>query len=285
MALAVPLVALIGASPANAAKYTKFAQCPAEEPGVKLCIYAEILGGETAIGSTKVPIENKIISQGGAVPTGEPGLYYVLPAKNGESLSKTEQNVPGGLLDIVNCKEIKGEGIFEKIERASCEAFFENKVTGVTATTELVANEKDPVFLDEPNLLGEEGTALQEPVRVHLKNPLLGESCYIGSEASPILLHLTTGTTSPPSPNKPISGKTGYFEEPEEAVLELRENSLVDNSFSVPTAEGCGGFFSFLIDPLVDAKLGLPSAAGNNTAILNGNQFTAPAKKVKEAGE
>jgi hypothetical protein len=282
MALAVPLAALGGASSAMASNpYEKyFSQCPATEPGVELCIQGEVTSGKFVIGSTEVPITTKIIQQGGAVPTGEPHAYYLVPAKNGESLSKSEQNVPGGLLDIINCKEIKGEGFFEKIERGACEAVFENKTTGVTATTELVANEHNPAILNLEHLLGESGTALTLPVRVHLKNPLLGGSCYIGSESKPIELHLTTGTTSPPGPNKPIKGKTGELNEEEGEVAVLNNNSLVDNSFSVPTAEGCGEFFSFLIDPLVDAKLGLESKAGNNTAVLNGTQRIADAEEV-----
>jgi hypothetical protein len=283
MACAVPLAALGAASPAMAKPYEKFAQCPATAPGVKLCVYAEITSGEVAIGKTAVPITNKLIQQGGAVPDGSEGAYFLIPAKNGESLSKTEENVPGGLLDFVNCKEITGEGIFEKIERGSCEAIFENKsTTGVTATTELVATEHNPAILNFSSLLGEKGTALTLPIRVHLKNPLLGGSCYIGSESSPIQLHLTTGTTSPPGPNKPITGKAGLLNEEEGEVIVLEENSLVDNSFSVPKAEGCGEFFSFLIDPIVDAKLGLESKGGNNTAILNGIQRLANAKEVAE---
>ncbi len=281
MALAAPLAALSGASSAMANPYEKyFSQCPATEPGVELCIYGEVTGGKVSIGKTEVPITNTIIQQGGAIPTGAPHSYFLVPAKNGESLSKAEQNVPGGLLDIINCKEIKGEGFFEKIERGSCEAIFENKTTGVTATTEPVANEHNPAILNLENLLGESGTALTLPVRVHLKNPLLGKSCYIGSESHPIELHLTTGATSPPLPNTSISGKTGELGEEEGEVLLLTNNSLVDNSFSVPTAEGCGEFFSFLIDPLVNAKLGLESKAGNNTAILNGTQRLADAEEV-----
>jgi hypothetical protein len=282
LAMMASLAVLGVASPAMASNpYEKyFSQCPATEPGVELCINGEITSGETAIGSTKVPIVNKITQQGGAVSTGEFGVYYLLPAKNGESLSKTEENVPGGLLDIINCKEIKGEGIFEKIERGSCELIFENKTTGVTATTELVANEHNPAILNFNDLLGEKGTALTLPVRVHLKNPLLGNSCYIGSESNPIELHLTTGTTSPPKGTEPIKGKAGKFREEEGEVSVLLENSLVENDFSVPKAEGCGEFFSFLIDPLVDAKLGLESPAGKNVVKLEGAQRLASAEQV-----
>ena len=96
------------------------------------------------------------------------------------------------------------------------------------------------------------------------------------------MLNLTTGTTSPPAPNKPISGNPGKINI-EEGLLTDEGNSLVNNSFAAPAAEGCGGIFSFLIDPLVNGKLGLPSAAGNNTAILNGKLQQAGPKTVKES--
>jgi hypothetical protein len=290
VALVASAATLAIASPALAGPkgiFARFAQCPTNVPGVTLCSYAETTGGEVAIGKTSVPIEKTIILQGGAIGTGVNNEYFLIPAKNGESLSKAEQNVPGGLADIVNCKEIKGEGLWEKIERGSCEAIFENKVTGVTATTELVANEHNPAILDTISLLFEEETALVLPIRVHLKNPLLGENCYIGSEASPIELRLTTGATSPPGPNKSIHGKFGEGSEETEGsgpgVAVVKNNTLVDNSFSVPVAEGCGGFFSFLIDPLVDLKLGLESKGGNNTAILNGTLRTTTAGAVVES--
>jgi hypothetical protein len=306
LAVIAPVASLATASSAMAAPkgiFSIFSNCPLASfkalgipPGSALCTFNTTSGGELAIGATKVPINSGVNAgktltlEGGAIPTGNPENeveYFALPGANGESLSKTELNVPGGLADIVNCEEIKGNGWWEVLERAACKAFFENKVTGVTAVTEVVANTTNPVILNEFALNVEKGTALTLPVRVHLKNPLLGNSCYIGSEASPIQLHLTTGATSPKSPNKSIHGKRGKLETEEEgelSALRISNNSLVDNSFSVPKAEGCGEFFSFLIDPIVDLKLKLPSEDGNNTAELNGTLNTATAEAV-EASE
>jgi hypothetical protein len=265
--------------------FKKYNDCPTEIPGLALCQFAQTTSGEFAIGTTKVPINQTITLQGGAIHTGGPNFneYFLLPAKDGNSLSKTELNVPGGLTGLVNCEEIKGSGFFEVIERAACKAIFENKTTGVTATTELVANATNPPILNLAALAEEKGTALTLPVRVHLKNPLLGEACYIGSEAHPIQLHLTTGTTAPPLPNKPIKGKLGTPETEVEKEFEstkIKENSLVDNAFSVPVSEGCGGFFSFLVGPIINSKIGLPSAAGHNTAILSGTLNTAETEAV-----
>jgi hypothetical protein len=285
---AVAVAAMAMASPALAEPkgiFKVFKDCPTEIPGNAICSFAQTTSGEFVIGSTKVPINQTITLQGGGVHTGgpNPNEYFLLPAKDGNSLSKTELNVPGGLLNIVNCTEIKGSGFFETLIRNTCKAIFENKTTGVTATTELVASATNPAILNLAGLFTGEETALTLPVRVHLKNPLLGESCFIGSEAHAIQLHLTTGTTAPPLPNKPIKGNPGKFSEEVEkefGVTVVKENSLVDNSYSVPVAEGCGGFFSFLIDPIVNSKLGLPSAAGHNTAILNGTLKSAENEAV-----
>jgi hypothetical protein len=265
--------------------FKKYNDCPTEVPGNAICTFGVTTSGEFSIGSTKVPINKAITLQGGGIHTGGTNFneYFLLPARDGNSLSKTELNVPGGLLNIVNCEEIKGSGFFEVIERASCKAIFENKTTGVTATTELVASATNPAILNLAALIEESGTAITLPVRVHLKNPLLGESCYIGSEAHPIQLHLTDGTTAPPPPNKPIKGKLGNPTSEVEKGFEsvrITENSLVDNSFSAPASEGCGGFFSFLIGPIVNSKIGLPSPAGKNTAILSGELNTAEEEAV-----
>lgn len=285
VAVMVPVGALAVAAPALATPkgpYAVFAQCPTKEPGVELCSYAQTTSGEFKFGSTTVPINKTLTLQGGAIADpAESNIFFLTPASNGESLSKTELNVPGGLLDFINCEEIKGNGFFEWAAREACKAIFENKTTGVSAEAELVANEKNLAYVDLFNLTGAHGTALQLPIRIHLKNPFLGNSCYIGSASSPVELELTTGTTSPPKPNEPISGKVGTFSEEAEVLVDSN-NSLVDNSFSVPVAEGCGEFLfvTGFLDGIVDGKLGLPLASGHNAAVLNGTLRIATAEAV-----
>ncbi len=286
--IAVLAVTLASASSALAEPkgiFNVFKDCPVEASGNALCTYAETTSGEFTIGTSKVPINKTLVLQTGAVSTGgaNPNEYFLTPAKDGNTLSKTALNVPGGLAGLINCEEIKGSGLLEVLERGTCKTAFENGVTGVTATTELVANKSNPIVLNLATLFLEEGTALTLPLRVHLKNPLLGESCYIGSEASPIELHLTTGATSPPPPNTSIHGKVGTVLEEEEKGVSLvvdTENTLVDNAFSAPAAEGCGGLAAILLDPIIDVKIGLPSASGHNTAILNGTLRTATEESV-----
>jgi hypothetical protein len=296
MALTIPVASLGTASSALASPqgaFAVFADCPTSTieilepaPGEPLCQYGQITGGEVVLGAVKVPIEKTITLQGGAVLTDIPGNeteYFLIPAVGGPSISETELNVPGGLLGLVNCGEIKGRGIAERIKRGTCRAIFENRFTRVTASIESVANAEDPALYNERAANTGEGPANTLPVRVHLRSPLLGSSCYIGSESSPILLHLTTGATSPLPPNTSISGDRGKFVTTEEdgwLTLALTGTSLVDNTFSVPAAEGCGGSFSSIVDPLIDLKLKLPSADGNNTVILDGTFATATAQAV-----
>lgn len=287
IAVFAPLGMLAGASPALAAEhhpkgdFAPFADCPLSNPATNLCLFAQTESGEFVIGKTIVPIAKTITLQGGVHENEATELQEFIGAEDGNTLSKTPQKVPGGLLGLIKCNEIKGEGFLEKAARKSCEAIFENGLTGVNATAELAAP-ASAIGISIPNLLNGERVALSLPVKVHLENPLLGSSCYVGSNAHPVVIELTTGTTSPPPPNKPISGKVGTIEFKDEFNLAIvRNNSLVNNSFAAPKSEGCGGFFSFLIGPLVDSKLGLPSAAGHNTAILNGTLQDANAAAVK----
>ncbi len=273
--------ALSVASPALATpkgEFAVFADCPVTTAAA--CIHANTESGQFTVGKKTVPIEKTITLQGGLNETPTGGFVFVA-AKDGNTLTKVPQKVPGGLSGLVNCTEIKGSGLLEKAERASCEAIFENGLTGVTATTELAAPASS-IQISLENLLTGTGTALQLPVKVHLENPLLGSSCYIGSNSSPIVIPLTTGTTSPPPPNKPIKGNPGELTFNEEGtILTVLKNSLVNNSFAAPATNGCGGLFEFLIGPIINSQLGVPSTAGHNTAILNGTLKQAGSADVK----
>jgi hypothetical protein len=270
--LSVPSSAL--AAPKG--EFAVFADCPLSNAELSACIVAKTESGEIRIGKQTVPIVNTQTLQGGFIEQ-ESGALIFVGAADGNTLSKTPQKVPGGLLGLVKCNEIKNP-----VERTVCELIFENKLTGVNATTELAAPASS-IGLNEGFLLFEFGTALSLPVKVKLENPLLGNECYIGSNSNPITLNLTTGTTNPPAPNKPIKGKAGKLESnPEGNILTIKNNSLVNNSFAAPGANGCGGIFSFLIDPIINARIGLPSAAGHNTAILNNTLKQAGAEVVRE---
>src|SRR5580704_6014185 len=178
--LIMPLAALVLAAPASAEPkgiFKIFNQCTVENKEVTRCLYDKTTSGELSIGTNKVPFTNPLVLQGGLVSTGNhenPSEYYLLAAKNNETLSKTELAVPGGLTGFLGCEEIKGEGLYEKLLREQCRTIYEQKMTGVTAVLELVASAKHLATFNETALSSQKGTALTLLVRIHLKNSFLG---------------------------------------------------------------------------------------------------------------
>jgi hypothetical protein len=272
-------LAIVGVPAAMAFKggYAVFDQCPLGAEKVNGCINSPTESGEVKIGKQTVPIEKTQVLQGGLLKEEEEGIKRLAAAVNGETLTKTPQNVPGGLAGLVKCNEISGEGLIEKTLRATCKATLENGVTGVNAITELAAPASSVVL----NTLAEEsgtGTAVTLPVKVRLENPLLGSACYIGSNAEPLKLKLVTGATS----GGP-TGKPGTLTSKEEGGIAVISGvSLVDNTFSAPKATGCG--LLGLLDGTVDNQVGLPSPAGKNLAVLNGKVEIASSEIVEEFG-
>jgi hypothetical protein len=151
----------------------------------------------------------------------------------------------------------------------------------VNAITER-AKPASEIQINKNNLVNKEGVDLSLPVKIRLENSLLGSECYIGSSSSPVVLALTTGITSPNLPNKPIEGKSGKISFTEEfEIVNITGNSSVNNEFSAPKATGCGGFLvEYLLDPIINSKIGLASEDGKNTAILNGNIELATSEAV-----
>lgn len=267
--------------PVSAGAYTgefaKFNYCPVKTAGVVKCIVSVTNGGEIILGKKKTPIVNPVTLQGGyGKQEGEEHVQKFYEPTNGVTLSKTPEAVEGGLLGIV-----PPEGSPPLVKLLS-KYFFENKITGVNATLEL-AKPASEIRLDTYNLLNESGTALKLPVKVHLENPFLGSSCYIGSSSSPIIWNLTTGTTSPPAGHTPLTGKAGYIEvKEEEELTQINDNELVENDWSAPEANGCGGILSFLVDPVINATVGLPSAAGVNSTVLKNTIDEAAVESVTD---
>lgn len=255
-------------------EFAPFKDCPLSTPGIENCLFSEATSGEFTVGKRTVPISKTIILQAGFKFNSVTEKIEVVGAEDGNTLSKTALPVPGGLLNVV------APEFLPKFLQEIFNNFINEGITGVTATTELAAPASH-IGLSTENLLFEEGTALSLPLKIKLDNTFLGSACYVGSNAAPIVINFTTGTTSPPAPNKPIKGSAGTFEANESfTLITLNGGKLVNNSFAAPGAEGCGGFLSFLIDPAVNGALGLPAAAGHNTAILQGKLSTAAASAV-----
>jgi len=259
--------------------YASFEQCPLGDPATNLCLLTQTEGGELIVGARMVPISRTITLQGGVhvVESREKEIVYeqLIGAKDGETLSRTPQSIPGGLRGVVDA------GLLSTGLRKVFNELVGRGITGVVATIELAAP-ASAIGIDVQNLIEGEGTALRLPVKVKLSNVFLGGSCYIGSARRPVSLSLTTGKTDPEKPNRPIKGKVGKAKFMDDYNLTtVKGSSLVNNSFAAPRAEGCGGTRARLLDPAVNAELGLPAPAGHNTAILNGTLQDANAPAVK----
>jgi hypothetical protein len=247
LAVVVPIAALSAASSAfgvSALKqeFAPFSNCPVEAAAV--CTIATTTSGEFKLDLKTTKIEHPVVLQGG-LPSESFGDQPLIAPIGAETLSKAAQEVPGGLT-----------GLSESLGGP------------VTATAEL-AGPASSVIINKGNLLSQTGTAVTLPIKVKLDNEILGANCYIGSDTEPIVLHLTTGTTSPSFPNQPITGSRGTLEGAGKGkIVKIKGNSLVDNNFAVPGANGCGE--TALIDLVVDAGVGIPAPAGLNTAIMNG---------------
>lgn len=233
--------------------YEQFAGCPnpsTENAKVKTCLRSDITSGFFKMGNKKVPIEKPLVLTGGVEELGFPSPLFF----NSEGgLSKAKQKVPGGVIGLT--------GLTWLAEFLGIEALT------LYATTELAGT---PIVA---------GTAFaQLPIKVHLENStgVLGSKCYVGSNAAPIVLNLTTGTTAPPPPNTPITGKAPIITfEPEREITQAKGGTYVDNSFAAPGANGCVltlfGFIPISINGLVNTQSGLPSPAGTNETVQNFN--------------
>lgn len=237
-----------GATTTPAVGYEQFTGCP--HPGqmtIEICYRTVYTGGLLQMGNVEIPIENPITLSGGITPGGAVGFNSF------GGIAPVMQTVTGGIVGL----------------------------TGITWLPTVLGSTEQEVHA-RIELAGTPGNPLESgslPVRIHLIGAALGNTCYIGSIANPISLQLTTGTTSPPPPNSPITGMEPEFSETPNSVVDLTGGTYVDNSFAAPGVEGCTLVLPPLppveIDELIESQSGLPAAAGTNEADLDfDSEFT-----------
>jgi hypothetical protein len=266
------LAAALGAGPAAAAGtptgyYAGMGTCPlgsaamqSSSNGAVGCVVAVVNGGSFVIGShvVTIPSNSPITTTFGAVWAND-GPTVSFPDGNTADIMSTVAPTDG--------KELTAAPIDVPIPGI---ANFWPGVTSAITQIELAG----PITNFTPLAAGENYPVFKLPIKLHLENAFLGPNCYIGSSSAPIVLAPTTGTTAPPSPNKPITGDPGaitFNNDPNgfgDAIVGFSGATLVDNSFAVPGANGCGplGLFNWIVNSL----FGLPSAGGNNTVTFSG---------------
>ncbi|HEU4702330.1 MAG TPA: hypothetical protein VFS37_07590 [Conexibacter sp.] len=232
MAAVAAMAALMVAAGAAQAVFPNFSGCRSSSPAEGFCVDIQQRSGSFEIKGFRVPLHESLEIRGKLIPNETEFPTFVPPAGTNGFFARPER-VPGGLLGI------------EWLPGNSVEAITE--LAGPASSIRI--NPSD--------------SSVSLPIKVRLVNLLLGMDCHIGNNRNPVRLNLIVGTTSPPPPNRPISGEFGTFA-PIPGGLSRIGQVNVENSFAVPGATECGLGLG-LINSLVNARLRLPSAAGNNS--------------------
>jgi len=265
--------------PAPKGIYKPFTNCPLVNPlmkeavpgGAVACIVGYVVSGKIKIGNVTttikagVKVKHPVTVQFGiwSPPKASPLEYSggVLPPPDGglsAQLVSTAQYVKGGLLKALGCPNAK------------------NPVAQKLCTE---AQQKGGKYLDVFAAAQSAGPIINfnlftwtQPVMFHLINPLLGNSCYIGSADNPVVLNpmlTATGNAVPepdPQPKK----------HPDTEVLKIPA-SATDSTFTAPGVTGCGpgGSANIRIDEAIDNAVGLPTASGADSITLSGTFYLA----------
>lgn len=292
--LAASIAVLAAAGPAGAASpWLKFENCPLNhtEPKLTACLWGATQGSTTrwehpvppselSAGRVRVPLRRRIVLQGGKTSKNVFGAEVLVNPENGApTLAPVAQTVPGGLKAMIDSSKLSG---------AALEAFTtisKNEETNkVHAVIESAPSFGPAILVAPENLLKGEGVGVDIPLKVRFVNSFLGEECYAGSDAQPIDAQLTSGTTSPPPPDEPISGQPGSIKGFDQGRFGgIAEDSLVNNTFEAPAMTGCGSEPAWQqeIDDAIDSRIGLPSPAGANSARIDGNFLLVGASAAK----
>ena len=271
----VPLIVLLsaasvmngGAPVAGAATtlngdWAPFTRCPVDDPAMlavdgrmatSWCVAADSPGGSIKLGNTSAATGETSVQFG---LIGSAGTFTLVSPPGG-AIVAAPVDVPGGLLGLM-CPS--GDPIVASV----CNLITDSALNRVTASVQAAGSPSD--FRFDAIITGAPILAL--PIKIQLQNPLLGSTCYIGSDADPVVLHprvtsfagvKTRGenfdANGTPDPRGPlVLGQ----------VSGLTEG---DSSFAVPAASGCG--LAGALDGAINSRAGLPSPSGNNNVALN----------------
>jgi hypothetical protein len=260
-------------SPAHAGELppelAKFANCPVQDPEVVSCIYIETTSAALDAGLFRgITAPSPIVLQFGTkFDLVEMKSTSVAPTNGVPALKSPPMRLPGGLAH------------HPWVDGGPLAAYITPQIIGLPQLN--LDNLNTPT--DAP--------VLQMKLRAKVHNPFtdvlsaLGNGCYIGKASDPIDLNLTTGTTSPPRPNQPITGNPGHidFSQVDKGLITITDLKVVDNAWGLPHATGCGplGTFNWAVD--LDAGHPFYDDPGHNSAVMTTTVYQADAEKVREA--
>ncbi|MFH8289729.1 hypothetical protein [Streptomyces sp. NPDC018059] len=286
---ALGVFASMGTATAAAAvpngEWAPFTRCPVDAPAMLAadgldrtpqCVVSTSPNGSIKLGKTTVPTGRTNL-QIGVVQNSDGTSSVVAPP--GGALIADSATVPGGLLGLMCPSDIPAISDI-------CEQLSDSTLNKITATVESVGT---PYDFDQTAGIVTDKPIVAIPVRIHLKNPFLGSKCYIGTAAKPVVLR-PKNLQFPEFGMSFFRGDGTVAEDGEMSRVNLTGAAQNDSTFAVPGASGCGLGLLGLIDAAVNAKTGLPSAAGKNTLTLNNAQthlagLTAPGTFAPDAGK
>jgi hypothetical protein len=276
-ALAVAGLA-IPAGPASAQTlngiWGPFTRCPVDSAtmlatdGVSAdpaCIANGSASGSIKLGNSTQTTGATNLQLGAAIDDATGEFDLVSPA--GGALLAEPVNVQGGLLGLMCPSDIP-------LVTAICDGLVGSPANAVTATVEPAGPASD---FDSGAALSQGIPIVTIPVKVHLENPILGPSCYIGSDSNPIVLR--PRNTTQPSLAATIGDLDGTPNPAGRLVNITGTSTQGDDTFAVPGATGCG--LLGVLNTAVNQQQGLPSPAGNNNLVLN----NASSSVISESGQ
>lgn len=237
--------------------WSPFNRCPVDDPAMlatdgvsesSLCVASNSSHGSIKLGNLPPATTGNSNLQGGLVADLNAGMFTFVAPLGGALVGEPVDTMAGGFV------------VTATVESA-----------GTPTDFDLLAG----ISVGEP--------ILTLPVKIHLvgQNVDLGPSCYIGSEADPIVLHPANTDVSnamaelvafdpdgTPNPTGPLS------------ALIVTGTTQGDDQFAVPAASGCGPNGDGSLDAAVNALVGLPSPSGNNVLVLEdaGSALAIPAE-------
>ncbi|MGW8063966.1 hypothetical protein ACVV2G_17230 [Streptomyces ziwulingensis] len=273
------------AAAAPSGEWAPFTRCPVDAPAMLAadglartpqCVVSTSPNGSIKLGKTTVTTGRTNL-QIGVVQNSDGTSSVVAPA--GGALVADSATVPGGLLGLMCPSNLPAI-------TAICEQLSNSSLNKITATVESVGT---PYAFDQTAGILTDQPIVALPVRIHLENPFLGSRCYIGTAANPVVLR-PANLQFPEFGMSFFQGDGTVADDGEMSRINLTGATQNDSTFAVPGASGCGlGLFG-LIDAAVNAKTGLPSAAGQNSLTLNNTQtylagLNAPGTFAPDAGK
>ncbi len=265
--------------------WAPFNRCPVDDPAMlaadgstlnDFCVSASSAGGAIKLGNTSAPAGDTGLQFGlvGSVSTS----FAVVPPTSG-AIVAAPVDVPGGLLGLM-CPST------DPVVLSVCNLITDNTLNAVSAVVQSAGSPSDFNF----SASAEAGVPIfTMPIKVQLQNPLLGSTCFIGSDANPIVLHpentdISSAAFTISTFNEDGSPATNG------SMFLLTASGLTqgDDTFSVPGASGCG--VASALDSAINSKEGLPSAAGNNSLTLTNSSssllsFNNPSTRFPTLGQ